>query len=276
MLAVLILAALTLVTIDARSSGKGFTGDIRSKAHDVFSPLQRATHAALEPIGNFLTGALDYGSLRRENERLRGQLAQIQNQNLQAQAESAAAQQVLSQEHLTFIGSIPTVAVQVIDNNPSNFENSVEVDKGSTSGLAVGQPVVAAGGLVGSVEEVSASTATIVVLTDPTFYVGVKLNATNTGTAQGVGLGQPLRITVDTPDTATGAVNPAPVLKVGQSILTSGLKLENFPANIPVGTVESYSTPGGASEPTITLKPYVNVNELAYLQVLLWSPQSVP
>ncbi len=106
-LAVLVLAALTLVTVDARSNGSGVLSDIRTKVSDGFSPLQRATHSALQPIGNFLTGALDYGSLRSENQRLRNQVAALQQQSVESAAEQAAAEQVLAEQHLPFVGQHP-------------------------------------------------------------------------------------------------------------------------------------------------------------------------
>jgi len=59
----------------------------------------------------------------------------------------------------------------------------------------------------------------------------------------------------------------------GQSVVTSGLNNEKFPPNIPVGKVISAKTTPGASEPEITLAPLVNLSNLSYLQVLLWSPQ---
>jgi rod shape-determining protein MreC len=266
-LAVLVLAALTLVTIDARSGGTGVTTDIRSKFHDAFSPLQRATHSVLRPIGDFFTGALDYGSLRQENQRLRDQLAGSQAQSLQAKAEQSAAQQLFALQKLPFVGSIPTVTAAVIDNGSSNFENTLTVDKGSSSGLAVGQPVVAAGGLVGSVAGVGSKTATILLLTDPTFAAGVRLDAANVGTAQGIGRGEPLRVTVDTTSQAP------PKLVKGQAVVTSGLDLEKFPPNIPVGRVASITRQPGAAEPDITLTPLASLGQLAFLQVLIWAPQ---
>jgi rod shape-determining protein MreC len=266
-LAVLVLAALTLVTIDARSSGNGITSDIRAKFHDAFSPLQRATHSVLRPIGDFFTGALDYGSLRQENQRLRDQVAGLETQSIQSRAEQSAAQQLFALQKLPFVGSIPTVSVAVIDNGSFNFENTVTVDKGTSSGIAVGQPVVAGGGLVGSIEQVSSRTATVVLLSDPTFAVGVRLDAANVGTAEGVGRGEPLRVTVDTTSQA------APKLVKGQAVLTSGLNLEKFPPNIPVGRVASFTRQPGAAEPDITLTPFANLGQLAFLQVLIWAPR---
>ena len=267
-LAVLVLAALTLVTIDARSNGSGVLSDIRTKVSDGFSPLQHATHSALQPIGNFLTGALDYGSLRSENQRLRNQVAALQQQSVQSQAQAAAAQQVLAEEHLPFVGGIPTVTAEIIDNGSSNFETSVTIDKGTSSGVAAGQPVVAADGLVGTVLSAGRHTAVVVLMTDPTFAVGVDLPGSNIGTAEGVGMANPMRVTVDSTSLA------APKVKDGQVLVTSGLDFEKFPPDIPVGRVKTASTEPGQSEPDITLAPLVSLQQLSYVQVLMWAPRS--
>jgi rod shape-determining protein MreC len=267
-LAVLVLAALTLVTIDARSNGSGVLSDIRTKVSDAFSPLQRATHSALQPIGNFLTGALDYGSLRSENQRLRNQVAALQQQSVESAAEQAAAQQVLAEQHLPFVGTIPTVTAAIIDNGSSNFETSVTIDKGTSSGVAAGQPVVAADGLVGTVRSAGSHTAVVVLLTDPSFAVGVQLPGSNIGTAEGLGMVYPMRVTVDSTSMAP------PKVKVGQELVTSGLHFEKFPPNIPVGKVTTASTPPGQSEPDITLAPLVDLQQLSFVQVLMWAPQS--
>jgi rod shape-determining protein MreC len=274
---VLVLAALTLITIDARSNGHGMVSDVRSKVSDAFSPLQRATHAALAPIGNFLSGAVNYGSLKRENQRLREQLAGLQSQAIQSAAAQQAAQQILQEAGLPFAGSVPGVTAQIIDNGSSNFDISVTINKGTTSGIAAGQPVVSAGGLVGSVVVASAHSSTIRLLTDPSFAVGIALPGGNTGYAQGQGSGHPLH--VDVIAQSTGPVGssvqvPPPTVKVGDPVVTSGLKYENFPSGIPVGRVTKVATPPGSAEPDISIAPLVSLNSLDYVEVLLWSPQS--
>ncbi len=266
-IAVLVLAALTLVTIDARSHGVGVLNDARSKVSDAFAPLQRATHAALRPIGNFLTGAIDYGSLKRENENLRRQLARAQTQEAQAAAEQAEAEQVLKEQGLTFVGSIPTVSAQIINVGPSNFDNTVTIDKGTANGVAVGQPVIAAGGLVGTVRSAAAHISTIELLTDPNFRVGVSLQGGNTGSAAGTGRSLPMRVEV------LSTNKPRPVQKVGDVLSTSGLVNEKFPRAIPVGRISKVITVPGAIEPEIQIVPLVDPSQLTYLQVLLWLPQ---
>jgi rod shape-determining protein MreC len=266
-LAVLVLAALTLVTIDARSNGGGVLSSVRARVDDVFSPLQRATHATLRPIGNFLTGAVDYASLKSENQRLRQQLATLQAEAAQVQAEKDGYEQVFANQHLSYPASAPTVQADIIDNSASNFENTVTIDKGTHDGIAPGQPVLAAGGLVGTVEQASAHQATIMILTDPTFRVGVSLPGGNIGTAEGLGRTQPLQVTVDT----TGLAPPK--LKRGAVLFTSGLDSEKFPKYIPVGRIIDVVTSPTDPEPEITLAPLVTLSSLSYIDVLLWSPQ---
>ena len=130
---------------------------------------------------------------------------------MQAAAEQAAAEQVLAVQHLPFVGAIPTVTVQVIDNGSSNFENAVTIDKGTSSGVAAGQPVVAAGGLVGSVSSVSA-THRHRASCSPTRRSrwGCGWTPANVGTAQGEGRGQPMRVTVDTTSAAGAQAGQGP------------------------------------------------------------------
>jgi rod shape-determining protein MreC len=263
--AVLVLLAITLVTLDARSGGSGFVGDLRSRARDAFAPVQDATHSVLQPIGNFLSGALHYGSLRAENDQLRSQLSALQAKEIQTAYQQQQADQVLAQAHLPFLAGIPTVTGQVIDVGSSNYENSVEINKGTDDGVAVGQPVVTGAGLVGSIGEASAKTSTIVLLTDPTFVVGVALDAAgDVGSAQGYGAGSAMHVNL---------VSPAVKFTKNQALVTSGLQMEKFPKGIPVGTIAHASTAPGALQQEVTMVPLARLSRLSYVQVLLWSPQ---
>lgn len=264
---VLVLAAITLIAVDSRSNGHGVMGDVRGKVSDVFSPIQRATHSALAPVGNFLSGAASYGSLRSENQRLRNQLSALQAQGVTSAYEQRQAQQIQAQAHLQFVGSIPPVLTRVIDNGASNFENTVTIDKGTSAGIAVGQPVVAPGGLVGDIIQASSHTATVDLITDPNFVVGLRLDSAVVASAQGYGRTAPMRLTFDQPP------DPGFHLNVGQELLTSGLSMERFPPGIPVARVHSVHNVLGASNPDVTVTPIVNLGALNYLSVLLYSHQ---
>ena len=75
-----------------------------------------------------------------------------------------------------------------------------------------------------------------------------------------MGRGEPLRVTVDTTS------QTPPKLVKGQAVLTSGLDLEKFPPNIPVGRGgRASATPPGAAEPDITLTPFANLGPAGLL-----------
>lgn len=267
LLVFLVLASITLITLDSRSSGRGFLGAIRSDARAVLAPIQSAAHSALQPVGNFFTGALDYGKLRAENQRLRNEVISMQQRGVKAAYDQQQARQVLANEHLGFVGKIPSVAVRVISRGSSNFETAVTINRGTRSGIAQGQPVVEAGGLVGDVSQAGPNTATVVLLTDPAFVVGVRVGKDNIGAAEGFGRARDLRVSVVSTNL------PPPRVKPGQELFTSGLNMEKFPPGIPVGKVVKVTKSPGSTEPQITLAPLVNLNQLNYLRVLLWSPQ---
>lgn len=264
-LLLLVLTAITLVTVDTRANGGGVTGTLRSAAHDVFAPVQSATHAVLRPVGDFVTGAVRYGSLKSENARLRDQLAQARSQALAA-SDAQRENQILSEQaHLDFVGGIPTVSAQIIDTSSSNFELSVQINRGSDNGIAVGMPVVSGAGLVGRIGEVSARRSTVLLLTDPTFSVGVRLTTNGAVfVADGDGRGNPLTLEL---------VDASQKVNVGDKLVTSGLNLAQYPKDIPVATVRTVKSQPGQLQQVVTVDPTVDLSRLEYVRVLQWSPQ---
>jgi rod shape-determining protein MreC len=266
LLLVLVLLGVTLITLSDRTSTQQIFNKVRQYARDVANPFQSDVHSALEPVGNFLYGAANYGSLQKENETLRQDLASEQNMYVQAESELEQSQQVLAQEHLTYLGNIPSVAAQVIDVGSANFEQSLEINRGANSGIVVGQPVVSAGGLLGSVTSVSAHLATITLLDDPSFTVGVRVVSSGiVGAAAGEGEGNLLQVE----NVEVGAQ-----VKQGEALVTSGLQGERFPPGIPVATVASVYAPAGGLQLTMSAKPYADLVNVQFVRVLLWSPQT--
>lgn len=261
----LVLLGVTLITLSDRSGSTGIFAKVRSYAREAAGPFQSAVHSALQPVGNFIYGAVNYQSLERQNQYLREQLAADQAAAVQAASEEEQAQAVMAQEHLSYLSGIPSVAARVVGLGSSNFEQSIEIDMGSADGVVVGQPVVASGGLVGSVESVSSHLASVSVLDDPGFTVGARVVGTGVvGAAVGDGEGNPLQVE---------DVNIGEQVKKGDALVTSGLPLEHFPAGLPVGTVMSVSSPSGALQLVIRARPFADLADLQFVRVLLWSPQ---
>jgi rod shape-determining protein MreC len=163
---------------------------------------------------------------------------------------------------LDFASTIPTVAARVTSTSPSNFQNTVVIDRGSDRGVAVGMPVVTGAGLVGRVLEVSRVRATVQVVADRSSNVGVRLTGSGEiGIASGTGDKEPLKV-----DFVAAGTKLTP----GEAVVTSGLPGSAFPPEIPVGRVKAFHTPPGAIQQEITVDPAVDLQRLEFVKVLLW------
>ena len=141
---------------------------------------------------------------------------------------------------------------------------TIEIDKGASSGVLTGMPVVGAGGLVGIVTATTSGGATVTLLTDASQSIGVTF-AGNEAVVHGQG---PSR-TLD-----TDFVAPGTPVHIGETMYTSGLQGGLFPPGIPVGKIAGAQTHRGATELSISVKPLANLSQLAYVDVVLWEPGS--
>ncbi|MGD1010914.1 MAG: rod shape-determining protein MreC [Acidimicrobiales bacterium] len=262
-LVILLLASFTAVTIGYRGEARHVVGSVRNVAADVVSPVQRGIAAVLHPIGNLFAGMVDYGGALGENQRLQLEVGQLRRQLLEAGEAQQQLDQLQSEENLPFADGIPEVLGEVISAPASNFQLTVEIDRGTSNGVGVGMPVVSAAGLVGSVISAGQSTAVVQLLSDPRSQVGVRFGTSNVAIAQGQGEGSPLQLldVSETSDVAKGA-----------RVYTSGLDVAAYPEGIPVGIVYSVRHPGGSLTTQVQVTPFVNYSSLQYVAVLQWLP----
>jgi cell shape-determining protein MreC len=82
--------------------------------------------------------------------------------------------------------------------------------------------------------------------------------------AQGTGRANRLRV---------DNVQPGFKVNAGDTLVSSGLQLEIFPKDIPVGKVRTVRQQPGALQQDVTIDPVVDLNRLTFVQVLQWSPQ---
>jgi rod shape-determining protein MreC len=263
-LLLLVLTSITIITLDFRGAGGGVIQSIKNGASDAFAPVQSAADSVLEPVGNFFQGMFNYGDLEAENERLREALANAEGARLRAEDADRERRALLDLENLDYVDNIPTVSARVITTSPSNFDLTVELDKGTDDGVAKGMPVIAGAGLVGRVVSVSATRATVLLVTDPSSSVGIRLTTSgDVGVATGRGEGRTL--TVDSIALDTDVAKD-------EVVVTSGLQQSVFPPSIPVGKVETAVNREGEFEKQVRIRPVVDLRRLALVKVLQWSP----
>jgi len=268
-LIILVLASITIITLDARGGLDSLTSGVKSVASDAFSPIRSGVDDVVEPIGSFLAGSVHYGAVRQQNQKLQDEINHLKSQAQQSQQTQEQLQQITALLHIPYIGNLTTVPAEVNDYNSSNFAATITISVGRDQGVQLNMPVVTGAGLVGQVVEVDHTTATVRLITDGASSVGV-LYATpaspnSFASAVGQGAGKPLNVDL---------VPSGTTLATGTVFYTSGLNGASFPASIPVGTVTEARTGLTASQETVTLQPLADLSRLRYVSVVLWGPSS--
>lgn len=264
-LLLLVLTAITLLTLDYRGSGSGAISAVKDGVRDAFAPVQRVSDRVFDPVGDFVGGILHYGDVEAENERLRQEIADIRGDLYRADDADRERRALLDQLDLPLPEDIPRVDARVVSTSPSNFAFTVEIDKGTSSGVAIDMPVVTGAGLVGRVTEASRNRSVVQLLTDKKFSVGIRIGETgDVGVANGTG--SLTRLTVD-------LVDPTTEVDEGEILVTSGLQQSQFPPGYPVGRVVEREVRPNALQQDVTIEPVVDLERLTFLTVLQWTPR---
>jgi rod shape-determining protein MreC len=263
-LLILVVASITAITLDYRGPASHVLGSVRNGARDAIAPVQRVLSDVFHPIGNFFSGAINYGAVANENARLREEVGTLRRTALENATYEQQLAQLSSLERLPFLQNSHDVLASVISGPSSNFEQTLEIDRGTADGVGVGMPVVSGAGLVGTVVSAGASTSVVRLVTDPSSKVGVTFKSGTIGVANGQGLGNPLSVD----DVSSGAALP----RRGQVVYTSGLVPAAYPAGIPVATVSSVKVPGGALSAQVSMQPLANLSDVLFVAVVQWLP----
>jgi rod shape-determining protein MreC len=260
-LILVVVTSLFLITLDQR--GAGVIGSMRTAAHDVISPLQSLADDVINPASDFFSGLGRGNELAEENKDLRRENAALKSQAAAGVAAQARLKEIEGLVDLPQISDYDGVAAQVVDGSTGNFERTFQIDKGSTSGIAVDQPVVVAEGLVGKVVAVGRNRATVQRVDDPSFAVGVQLLAQPGPGPVAIARGQKgstfLRLQV---------LDPSPITR-NEIVVTRGTANSLFPAGLTVGTVTRTVDASTAATQEGELKPIVDLDRLDIVKVLL-------
>jgi rod shape-determining protein MreC len=259
MLVVLVVLSFLLMTFDIRTSGGGVAGTLREGTQAIFAPIQEFATSLVSPVVDFVDGLANLAGLRDENETLRRRIAELEARidevgTLEAELETL--------RHITDLSlpdeSIPTRPARVIARG-DNFDSSFTIDKGTSDGLVVGNPVVDENGaLVGEISVATSSSATVVPIIRPTGAVTVESQTGETGVVLGQGLVK-----------MVFQVNPAaePVF-ADYLLVTAGST--KFPPGLPVAKVAESASPEAAKIRTEAI-PLADFNRLNIVVVLQWT-----
>lgn len=273
MLAVLVVAALALLTISFRSPTGGVLHDAQGYGATALRPFQVAAERVARPFRDAYHYVSSLTAAKSENKKLRGEVRKWRNQalvNLAARKENASLKRLLDYEQgPTYPKNYRAVNASVISFPTGPFDQQVTISAGSRDGLRVNTPIVSADGLVGRVTNVTPTTATVALLTDPSSAVAaVDLTSRVSGLIRH---GQGNTLILD-------QVAKEQIVGKGDVIVTQGTRNRRYPDlypyGIPVGQVVSVGTSDIASYLTVQVAPFAQLANLDAVAALVPTTKS--
>ena len=263
-LAVLVLCCIVLLTAYFGESSRGTLHATQRGAMEVLAPVQEGANRALKPFrdlfgwfGDTMDAKQERDALRKERDDLRQQVARLELER----SENEELRGLLSFNRTT---DYQPVTARVYVRSPSTWYSTVQINKGSSDGVRVNQPVVNGAGLVGKVKSVSDGNAVVMLLTDQEFGVSAQAVKAREPGAILPAVGAPGDLILD-------LVPRAKRVKAGDRIITAGTVSERlsspFPRGLLIGTVKRIEGDGELDR-TIHVEPAADLGKLDIVQVL--------
>jgi rod shape-determining protein MreC len=264
--ALLVLACLTVITLDARSGASSPVDPLRSAVGNLVGPVESATASAFRPFTD-ISDALrtnhglreDVARLESENSRLRGQVSTLPIDRKRLEELDGLTRTVADTGY-------SLVAARVVAVGPlQSFSRTVTIDAGTSSGVHEDMTVLNADGLVGRVVRATRSTATVLLVVDTDSVVGGRL-----GTNLEIGFLRGRGSADDTGRLALDLVDNSVVPSKDDVVVTWGSK-DGVPyvAGIPIGVVESVVSSPRQSSRLAVIRPYVDFTALDVVAVVV-------
>ncbi len=268
MLTVLVLGALTLLTISFRSPTAGVLHDAQGLVSSALRPFQIAAARVARPFRDAYDYVGELASARSENARLKRELRRVRQAYLASQAKAARAdylEKLLRYEQgPTFPRGFRAVNTSVISFPAGPFARQIVIDAGSSSGIRVNSPVVTGDGLVGRVTNVYPHSAVVTLLTDSQSYVAAR--DLQTGVRGIIHPGPGGTLVLDQ------VAKQRPVGRNDQ-IVTDGTRdpryPDLYPYGIPIGVVSSVGISDTASFLQVQVEPFADFGSLDSVAALV-------
>jgi rod shape-determining protein MreC len=259
--ALILLATITMVN-DRRAFKENAGRDLswwEGIVLEVAIPIQKIVSAPVDMVRGTWESYVDLIDVRVENERLLGEVAMLEEQNLQYR------EALVASGHLSRIAAmrdefeVPMLPSEIVGLDVSPWFRSVLVDRGSSHGVRAGNPVITEEGVVGLVTKTSKHAGKTMLLLDRQSAIdSVVQRSRARGMVRGRGTDQL---------TFEFVVRGGDVM-LGDIVITSGLG-GVYPKGLRIGEVVAVSDPGGSLIQISTLRPSVDFGKLEHVFVML-------
>ena len=261
-----VLAALVLVlalTVIGRLTGREniFTRSFQSAA----APVEKLVSSAAVKLEELRAALRDYEALKAKNEELEARIAAMEEEVRQSQGANAENDRLrtlleLKRSHTDY----KLLDASIISWGSSNWSSTFDLDKGSFSGVEVGDCVITETGfVVGVVTEAGLYSCSVRTLIDPRAAMGATVHSTGlTAVAEGdfsLMAGGELKLTY---------VFENSVLELGDTVLTSGAG-GVYPAGLVIGKITGVASEEGGYGQYGIVTPSAELESLSQVFLIL-------
>lgn len=188
LIALVLLLAAQLVMLGVQVRNQQDVRLVRVWVVSAVTPLATILEGLRSGVVNTFASYVDLRHARENNIELTNQVSALRRQNEFLRAELATADR--ADRLLQFKQRIPsrTIAARVIGTNAAPSSQVVFIDRGTSDGLISGMAVINGTGVVGRVLDAYPNTSQVMLVTDPSFAMGViSQKGRVVGTLRGLG-----------------------------------------------------------------------------------------
>ena len=267
LLVILLVSSLLLITLDLR--GVGITSGFRNTTQTILSPIQKAASDIFAPVGRFMSDVKNFGKTKAEISDLKLANAKLKKEAAFSADIKGQLAQLKNVLDLAARGGYKVVSARVIGRgSASTFSQTITLDAGTGSGIRKNMTVISENGLVGVVKDATSNSSIVLLMSDPTFKIGVRVaRSQSLGVLMGEGTGT----------YSIELLDPAGSMQVGDSLISIGSDNNRpFIPGLPVGVITSVDHSTSSLTQRATVKAFSNLNDLGIVSVVIAVPTTTP
>jgi rod shape-determining protein MreC len=267
-LVLLVIVSLVLLSSHFSEGSSGPLHGVQRGLATILAPIEEGADRALKPVRDLVNWFDETFEARGRNDDLEAEVQDLRERVAAADAATKENDQLREQLELGPGGGIAgreAVTGRVIGRSPTVWFSTVTLDVGSSSDVAVDDPVITGDGLVGRVTDTTSGTAQVTLITDHRSAASATVVPSGPSGVLKPEVGDPQVLLLDFIE------NDRPV-REGETVVTagwtSGRLASVFPYGIPIGRVTEASVGEQETFTQVHVEPFADVRELDFVEVL--------
>jgi len=256
------LVLLALVLISFTGEGRMTLTPVEKVVKLVVTPLETGVSTIVNGVSNAVNSVFSFGYSAADEKILKERVAKLESEN--HLLKEYEYQNMRLRELLQFKDSVSryyeTVSASVIARNPSNWFQTITVNRGTSDGIKKNMAVVTSQGLVGHVINVTGRSSEVSLIINDSSAVGGLVQVTRTpGIVEGLtdnsGYLKMIHIATEAP------------VREKQVVISSGLG-GIYPKGLPIGKITDIALESNGLVKYAMIRPFVDFNRLEEVLVI--------